>query len=87
MTRQSEFVKKARIQSNLTRAKLAKGLGFTPQFYGKVEHGLVDLPPARFKRFLKLTNANVEEFFSETLGDYGDYINKYLPKIKNEKIE
>ncbi len=84
MRNQGEFLKKARTAANLNKSEMAKKLGFTAQFYGKIENGKADLPPKYFKKFLKITGANTEDLFSETLSDYGDYISRFLPPLKEE---
>ena len=84
MRNQGEFLKKARTAANLNKSEMAKKLGFTAQFYGKIENGKADLPPAYFKKFLKITKADTEELFAQTLCDYGDYISQFLPPLKED---
>lgn len=76
-TRESKFIKEARIDAGLTQGELAKAFGYSSaQFISNAERSLCSLPPAIMKKFCKLTNADVNMFIHVKLQDYKQYLKR-----------
>lgn len=67
---EGEFVDAAVENSEFNQAQLAKKLGMTPQFLGRIQRGEVKLPLRFAKKLCELTGARMSKFYRARLDDY-----------------
>lgn len=65
-----EILKEHRVVKSLSQDQVAKSLGFTNQFYGRVERGQVTLPLERASGAIKTLGIKKTELINAYLYDY-----------------
>lgn len=73
MKHEGKLVLKARIETSRPQYWLAKKLGISAQFLGKIEKGHVKLPLTHVERFCKLTGMPKSELLRAKVKDFKEY--------------
>lgn len=60
----------------MNQQQLAKKLGMTPQFLGRIERGEVGLPWKKWKKTIKILAISDQSLFNNLLCDYYKYLSE-----------
>lgn len=76
----AKLIKGSREILGLTQKELAKKLGFSDQFLGKIEKGLVSLPLKSARKIIKSLGFSYDNLIDALVTDYENKIKKILLK-------
>lgn len=79
------LLKDSRERHKLTQQKVSRHLGFSEQFYGRIETGLVPLPLKRAKRAMKFLKIRRNNLINAFLCDQADRLEKALKSRVRKK--
>lgn len=74
----SLLFKSHRVGKAWSKSHVSRELKLTPQFYGQIERGRVNLPPQYYKKIIKILSIPEQYLIDALVADYIDEINKYL---------
>lgn len=73
---QGALLNKLRVKCDLNQSALARKLGCTGQFIGRIEKGWCGLPADYINKVSQLLNVNKSEFIEVMVQDYHDRLKK-----------